>query len=204
MDKQLKTGTTILGIVCKDGIVMAADRQSSVGQSLVYSKDSLKVRPVNDYLVFAGCGSATETQKVEKYLAAHLKLNQLKSKKRPSVRGAASLLSNIQVQASAFILGGFDENGDFSLYDILGGHLGEVKEYTASVGSGMPYALGLLERQYKQGMSLKQGVELAKEALKSSEQRDMGSGYGLDIFTITKEGIEKVASQKVESNYKDE
>lgn len=199
----LKTGTTILGIVCKDGIVMAADRRSSVG-NIIFTKDTQKVTEINKYLVFAGCGSAAEVQKISKLLTAELKLKELKSKSRPTIRQSASLLSNIQAEASAFILAGFEEDGSYSLYDILGGHLNKVEEYTASVGSGMPYVLGLLERQYKKGLSLKEGVELAKEALKSSTQRDMASGNGIDIFTITKEGIKKAVSQTIESDYKDE
>lgn len=199
----LKTGTTILGIVCKDGVVMAGDRRGSVG-NMIYSKDSEKVRVLNDYLVFSGCGSATETQKVSKLLTAELKLKELKSKKRPTVRQAASLLSNIQVQASAFILAGVDEDGEFSLYDVLGGYLDKVEDFTASVGSGMPYALGLLEKEYKKSITLKEGVELAKAALKSSMQRDSASGNGIDIVTITKDGIKRVVSQTVEPDYKDE
>ena len=74
----LKTGTTILGIVCKDGIVMAGDRRGTVG-NLIYSRDYSKVRVLNDYLVFSGCGSAAETQKVSKLLTAELKLKELKS-----------------------------------------------------------------------------------------------------------------------------
>ena len=68
----------------------------------------------------------------------------------------------------------------------------------------MPYVLGLLERQYKKGLSLKEGIELAKESLKSSTQRDVGSGYGIDIFTITKEGIKKVVQQEILSEYRDQ
>ncbi len=200
----LKTGTTILGIVCKDGVVMASDRRSSVGQSLIYSKNAQKTEMLNNYLVLSGCGSATEVQKVSQLLRAELKLKELKSKSRPSVKQAASLLSNVQVQASAFILAGLDEDGKASLYDILGGHLQEVKDYTASVGSGMPYVLGLLERQYKKGISVKEGIELAKESLKSSTQRDMASGNGIDIFTITKDGIKKVVSQEIQPNYKED
>jgi len=202
-DSILKTGTTILGIVCKDGVVMAGDRRASVGR-MIYSKESEKVKPINDYIVLSGCGSATETQKVAKLLTAELKLKGLRSKSRPMVRQAASLLSNIQVSASAFILAGLDEDGKFYLYDILGGFLDEIKDYTASVGSGMPYVLGLLERQYKKDLSVKEGVELAKEALKSSTQRDSASGNGIDVFTITKDGIKKVVSQEIQPNYKDE
>ena len=68
----------------------------------------------------------------------------------------------------------------------------------------MPYVLGLLERQYKKEITLKEGIELAKEAIKSSTQRDLGSGFGIDIFTITKEGIKKVVEQEILPEYKDQ
>jgi proteasome beta subunit len=199
----LKTGTTILGIVCKDGVVMAGDNRVSMGQSLIIQKDYEKVYPLNDYLVFAGCGSATETQKIAKILTAELKLKDLRSKSRPSVKKAASLLSNMEVSQSAFILGGLDESGEVLLYEITGGFLNQIKDYTASIGSGMPYVLGLLERQYKKGLSVKEGIELAKEALRASTQRDMASGNGIDIYSITKEGIKKEVSQEILPQYKD-
>ncbi len=201
--KVLKTGTTILGIVCKDGVVMAGDRRVTAGQGFIMGKDFNKVFPINDYLVYSGCGSATEMQKVSKILPAELKLKELRSKSRPTVRQAASLLSNIQVQASAFLVAGIDEDGTVSLYDIMGGFLNHVKDYSASVGSGMPYVLGLLERQYKQNLTVKEGVELAKEAIKSSTQRDANSGNGMDIFTITKDGIKKVVDMEIKPDYGD-
>jgi proteasome beta subunit len=200
----VKTGTTILGIVCKEGLIMAGDRRANIGGSIIISKNTLKVLTLNDYLLLSGCGSATEVQKVASILPAELKLKELKSKKRPTVKDAASLLSNIHVYQSAFIIAGYDEDGTFSMYEILGGLFDKVDDYTASVGSGMPYVLGLLERQYKKGLTLKEGVELAKEALKSSTQRDMGSGNGIDIFTITKEGIKKVVEQTIEPEYRDD
>ncbi len=200
----LKTGTTILGIVCKDGVVMAGDRRVTLGGQLISSKNYQKVYPINEYLVFAGCGSAAETQKIAKLLAAELKLKELKSKTRPTVKQSASLLSNIRVEASAFILTGVDENGKTSLYEITGNFIKEINDYTASLGSGMQYVLGLFERQYKRDMDVKEGIELAKEGLKSSTQRDTASGNGIDIFTITKDGIKKVVSQEILPEYKDE
>lgn len=200
----LKTGTTILGIVCKDGVVMAGDRRVTLGGVLISSKNYHKVFPINEYIVYAGCGSAAETQKIAKLLAAELKLKELKTKGRPSVKQAASLLSNIQAQSSAFIIAGVDEDGKTSLYEVAGNFLKEVEDYTASLGSGMQYVLGLLERQYKNHIYVEEGVKLAQEALKSSTQRDPSSGNGLDVYTITKEGIKKVVAQKIEAEYKDE
>ena len=66
----------------------------------------------------------------------------------------------------------------------------------------MPYILGLLERLYKKDLSVKEGVELAKECLKSSTQRDTGSGNGIDVFTITKDGIKQVISEEIVAEYR--
>ena len=102
------------------------------------------------------------------------------------------------------LIGGFNEDGSAELYTIEpAGSIIRVEDYDANFGSGMPYVLGLLERQYKPGLSVKEGVELAQEALKASTQRDVGSGYGIDVFTITKEGIKKVVEQEIQPTYKD-
>ncbi len=208
----LKTGTTILGIVCKDGVVMASDRQSTAG-TIVMNKNSEKTKQINDYLLISGTGMVSDIQRIAKILPAELRLKELKSKSRPTVKHASSLLANISYsgirnpsmipQQAGFLLGGFNEDGTTELYSIEpAGSVVKVDDYDANFGSGMPYVLGLLERQYKPGLSVKDGIELAKESIKSSTQRDIGSGYGLDIFTITKEGIKKVVDQEIISEYK--
>ena len=93
-DSVLKTGTTILGIVCKDGVVMASDRQSTAG-TIVMNKNSEKTKQVNDYLLISGCGVVSDIQRVAKILPAELKLKELRSKTRPSVKQSASLLANL-------------------------------------------------------------------------------------------------------------
>jgi proteasome beta subunit len=101
-------------------------------------------------------------------------------------------------------VGGFNEDGSFELYEIgADGSLLKIKDYLAN-GSGMLYILGLLERQYKKDISVKEGVELVIEALKASTQRDVYSGYGIDVITITKEGIKKVVEQQILPEYVDE
>ena len=209
----LRTGTTILGIVCRDGVVMAADRQITMGH-VVYRKDEKKVFTINDYLVVAGCGVAGDIQRVPKILTAELKLKELRSKSRPTVKHAASLLNNMSYsgirqpsmipQQAGFLIAGFNEDGSVELYSIeAAGSVSRITDYDANQGSGMPYVLGLLERQYKPGMSVKEGIDLAVEAVKSSTQRDMGSGYGIDVFTITKSGITKVVDQEILPEYRD-
>ena len=210
----LKTGTTILGIVCKDGIVMASDRQSTAGD-LVMSKNSQKTKQINDYLLISGTGIVSDVQRIEKLLPAELKLKELKSRTRPSVKQAANLLANmlysgirqpsmIPTQMGSLI-GGLNSDGTYELYSVEpAGSVIKVEDYDANFGSGMPYVLGFLERQYKKDITLEEGIKLAIESIKSSTQRDIGSGFGIDVFTISKDGIKKVVSQEIQPNYKDE
>ena len=101
------------------------------------------------------------------------------------------------------LIAGINEDGSFELYSIdPAGSISKIKDYDANWGSGMTYVLGLLERQYRENMTVKEGVELAIEALKSSTQRDVGSGYGIDVFTITKDGIKKMVEQEILPEYK--
>lgn len=210
----LKSGTTILGIICKDGVVMAADRQVTAG-TIVMSKKMQKVRQINDYLVFAGCGMASDIERISKILPAELKLKELRARSRPTVKQAANLLVNINYsgirqpsmlpQQAGILLAGFNEDGTTELFSIEpAGSLVRVDDYDANFGSGMPFVIGLLERLYKKDMTLIEGVELAKEALKASIQRDIGSGYGIDIFTISKNKIKKVVEQEIEPEFKDQ
>jgi len=156
-------------------------------------------------------GSVSDAQRVVKILPAELKLKELRSKSRPTVKQAANLLASLLYSGArqsmmqvGNLIAGFNEDGTVELYSIEpAGSVLKVEDYDANFGSGMPYVLGLFERQYKKGLSVKEGVELAKEALKSSTQRDTGSGYGIDVFTITKEGIRKVVDQEIISEYKD-
>ncbi len=208
----LKTGTSLVGIICKDGIVMAGDRKATAGGSIVMNKKSQKVIQLNDYIVISWTGSVSDTQLLKKLLTAELRLKQLRDKKRPTIKEAANLISmmaykNIRQPSmvpfiAGTMIGGFDEDGSTELYSIEpAGSVMKVDDYDANFSSGMPYILGLLERQFKENMTIEQGIELAIESIKSSSERDTASGLGIDVFAITKEGIKQVSKQKAESVY---
>jgi len=208
----LKSNTSLVGIVCKDGVVLGADRRSTAG-SIVMDKNSLKINKINDYIAAAYTGGVADLQLTHKILAAELRLKELKTKSRPSIKEAAHLLAmmtyrNIRNPTMipnivGTLIAGVDENGKSAIFTIEpAGGIKEVADFDANFSSGMPYILGLLERTYKKDLTVKEGVELAKEALKSSTQRDSGSGNGIDVFTITKEGIKHAVSEEIVAQYK--
>jgi proteasome beta subunit len=211
----LKTGTSTVGIVCKDGVVMAGDRQATLGGSIIGSKKTPKIYQINEYLVVSTSGNASDAQMALRYAAAQLKLKSLKDKKIPSVKEAASFIASMYFQLIrqpsmipsivGSLVGGLNEDGTTELYTIIpDGTIEKISDYDANVSSGMPYILGLLERQYKEEITVEEGVQLAVECIKSSTQRDIGSGFGIDVIKITKDGIKQVIKQKIESIYKEQ
>jgi len=211
----LKSGTSLVGIVCKDGVVMAGDRKTTAGGSLVMNKNSQKVVPINDYVVVSGTGSVSDIQLLKKLISAELRLKELRDRQRPTVKEVANLIAMITYKnirqpsmvpfIAGIMIGGVNENGESELYSVEpAGSTMKVEDYDANFSSGMPYILGLLERQYKKNLSVDEGVALAIEAIKSSSERDTASGFGIDVFTITKEGIKHISKQKAEAVYTEE
>ncbi len=208
----LKSNTSLVGLVCKDGVVLGADRRVTSG-TLLMNKDYVKIMKVNEYLAVCYTGGVADAQLVHKIIAAELRLKELKTKSRPTIKEAAHLLAmmiyrNIRMSTMipnivGTLIAGVDEDGKSFLFSIEpAGGIYEVKDYDANFSSGMPFIFGLLERQYKKDLSIKEGVELVKECIKSSTQRDVGSGNGIDVFTITKDGIKQVVSEEIVSQYK--
>ena len=207
-DNIKKTGTTTLGIVCKDGIVLAADRRVTAG-NLIMGKKFRKIIQIDDNVAVTVAGSVSDIQMLLKIIKAQIKLNSLRrGDKRLTIREVSNLLGNLVYNAirtpsmfpsiTGFLVGGQDDTG-FHLYMLgIGGDVVEEEDYTAD-GSGMEFAIGVLENSYKKGMSINEGIKLAADSISASIQRDNASGNGLNVLTITKDGIKMVIEKELET-----
>ena len=211
----LKTGTSLVGLVCKDGVVMAGDRKATAGGQIVMNKNAKKVVQINNYLVISGTGVSSDIDYVIKLIRAELKLKEMRDKKRPSVKEASNLIALILYKnirqpsmiqfVAGLMVGGVNQDGSCVLYSVEpAGSTMKVEDFDANFSSGMPYILGLLENRYKEDLSIKEAIELAADSIKSATERDTASGYGIDVYAITKEGIKQVSKQKGEWKYIDE
>ncbi|WP_456472797.1 archaeal proteasome endopeptidase complex subunit beta [Methanocaldococcus sp.] len=184
-------GTTTIGLICKDAVILAADKRASLG-NLIADKNAKKIYKIDENLALTIAGSVGDAQSLVRYLTAEAKLYRMRTGKLMSPLACSTLLSNILHSSRYFpflvqmIVGGYDESG-FKLYslDPLGG-VNEEKDFTAT-GSGSPVAYGVLEAGYKKGMEYKKGIELVLKALKAAMERDTFTGNGITLALITKE-----------------
>jgi len=198
-----KTGTTTVGLACKDGVILAAEKKSTMGY-LIASKESDKILPVEDHVAMTIAGASGDAQTLVRYMKAELKLFAIQNHRKISVQGAATLLGNILQGSKYFpyyvqlIIAGYDETGPkiFTLDAI--GSVEEEKKFF-STGSGSPFALGVLEDKYKEGLSIEEGAKLAARAIRAAIERDIGSGgKGIDIVSITKDGFKFLRTETVQ------
>lgn len=205
MDEKLKTGTTTVGIVCNDGLVLGADMRATAGNMIV-NKEAIKIAKIADRMAVTFAGSVSDIQLLTKLITAEIKLKEIKTGKKVVVQAAANLLGNMVYSAirnpyfpgiAHFLLGGVDEEQDFHLYDIFpDGSVTEYKDYFSS-GSGSVFALGVLESQYNADMPVNEGVKLVRKSINAALQRDSASGQGIKIVTITKAGVKEHSLKKV-------
>ncbi|MDP3733725.1 MAG: proteasome subunit beta, partial [Nanoarchaeota archaeon] len=72
MGEQLKTGTTTIGIMCKDGVVLAADKRATAG-SMIVDKRAEKVHLLTDDFAVTIAGTVSDAQLLIKLSRAELK-----------------------------------------------------------------------------------------------------------------------------------
>lgn len=187
-------GATTVGVVCRDGVILASEKRVSYGY-LVVSKGGKKVFKITDHIGAACAGLVSDMQILIREVEAYANLYGLDVGRPISVRSAAKLMSNLLFNQrlapliTQTIVGGIDDEGA-SLYvlDILGS---VIPDKYAVVGSGTEIAVGVLEQGYRENMSMEEGKDLVVRAVKSAISRDVMSGDGIDFLLITKDGIKE-------------
>jgi proteasome beta subunit len=192
----LKTGTTTIGLKCKDGVIMASERRATMGHIIAHSNVQ-KVYKIADNIGMTIAGLVGDAQLMVRYAQSEVALYSMKRGEPMSVKAASTLVANIIRQGFyvGLIVGGYDKTGGhvFSI-DGAGGH---IEDNYMSVGSGSSFAMGVIEEKYKEGMTREEGIDLAIAALNSSIRRDSASGDGMLISFIGPDGFESVPEEDI-------
>ncbi len=206
MEKDIKTGTTTAGLKTADAVILAADMRASMGH-IAYEEEAEKLYKITEFMGVTNAGNVGDSLTIIRFLRSQAKLYEMERKEHMTVKGAATLLSNI-LNANRYypfivqlIVGGINNKPELFEVTPFGGVL-ERKRYAVS-GSGTDFALTVLDQGYKPGMSEEEGIALAISAIEAGKKRDIYSGgKSVSVMVIDKKGARMLPEKDVEAHIK--
>ena len=195
----LKSGTTIVGLKTNDFVILASDKQSTMG-NMAHDLETQKVFPITSNIALALAGTVGDAAQMIRILKMQSSVYESERNKKMSTKALVTLSANIlnanryYPYMAGFIFGGFVEQPEIYGIDAIGG-VNEFKKYTTS-GSGGDFALGVLDNKYKDKMSKDEAINLVIESIRSSKKRDVFTGgEKIDVYFIDKKGIEYITKE---------
>lgn len=184
-------GTTTVGLIAGDHVVLAADKRATAG-FFIASRKVKKIVKITDYAAMTISGLVADAQTLAEFVREEAKFYELTYNVKPTVKWIANLLSTILFSSKWFpyivqlIVGGYDVKPRIYTLDPYGSVTEE--KYTAT-GSGSPVAIGVIESEYREDLTLDDAMQLAAKAVKAATLRDVASGDGVDVLAIGKDGM---------------
>ncbi len=201
--KELKTGTTTVGLVTKESVVLAADMRASMGH-LAYDEEVKKIYRITNNVAVTIAGSVGDALMLMRYLRSHARLFEIERETKMTPKAMAIYVSNILNSNRfypffvQFIIGGVNQKPELYDVDPSGGLL-DRKRF-AVTGSGTELAMSTLDGNYKEGMTTDEGIQLAIKAVKSSKKRDIYSGgISVRVTVIDKNGMKELTENEVQN-----
>ena len=198
VEKLALKGTTTVGVVCTDGVILSSDTRVTMGYFVAH-KQGKKIYKIDDHIALTISGGVADAQYVVELLKVNAKLYKLNNDRPMPIKAASRLVANVLFSArgglmAQILVGGVDSTGPhvFSLDPF--GSLTEEK--CVATGSGSPVAYGVLEDKYKEGNTINEMLPVVVRAVDSAMKRDIASGDNFDIAVITKEGYRSLGTQE--------
>jgi len=192
-------GTTTIGVVCKDGVILASDTRVTMGFYVAH-KHGKKIYRIDEHLGMTIAGSVADAQRTVDILTANAQLYKINMGRPLPVSSAARIIANLLFSAryvpllTQVLIGGVDDTGPhvFSLDPF--GSLTEEK--CVATGSGSPIAYGVLEDMYKEDMSVEELLPIIVKAISSAMKRDAASGDSFNIAVIAEKGYRELTEKE--------
>ncbi|XP_069735309.1 proteasome subunit beta type-5 [Phaenicophaeus curvirostris] len=197
---RLLHGTTTLAFKFSQGVVVAVDSRATAG-SFIASQSVQKVIEINGSLLGTMAGGAADCGYWQRLLARQCRVYQLRNKEPISVAAASKLLANMVYQYKGMGLSmgtmicGWDKRGPGLYYVDSEGT--RVPGRAFAVGSGAPYAYGVLDRGYRESLATEEACELARRAIYQAARRDAYSGGRVTVYHVGPGGWRRVSTHNV-------
>ena len=205
MTEKIKTGTTCIGLLFKDGVILAADRRITAG-GMIVANNTTKIYDISNNILATTSGHAADNQLFVRIVQSEAKLLELKNERQIKVKEAAMIFNSMQYSALrsqgsvvSLIVGGYDNSQGASLWNL--GPDGTIVANDGFVvdGSGSLFIKAIFDNEYKPNMTKDEALKLIEKGFKSSFNNDNASGGGFIVKFVTKEGIEEVTRKVVKT-----
>jgi len=192
LPKAKKTGTTIVGVIYKDGVVLGADTRATEGP-IVADKNCEKIHYIAPNIYCCGAGTSADTENTTAMVSSQLELHRLATGRESRIATAKTLLKQYLFRyqghvSAALVLGGVDFEGPH-LYTIYPHGSTDSLPYV-TMGSGSLAAMAIFEAHYKPNMEKQDAINLVRAAITAGIFNDLGSGSNVDIVVLTKGAVE--------------
>jgi proteasome beta subunit len=199
VDKLVLKGTTTIGVVCKDGVILASDTRVSMGFYVAH-KHGKKVYKIDDHLAMTIAGVVADAQRVVDILSVDAQLYKISNGRPISVSSAARLVANLLLSTrhipleTEALIGGVDDTGPHLFRLDFFGSLTE--ESSVSTGSGSPVAFGVLEDKYREGSSVAEMLPIIVKAVDAAMKRNTATGDSFNVSVIDDKGYRELTEKE--------
>ena len=192
-------GTTTVGLVCSDGVVLATDTRVTAGGFIAHKRGK-KLLKIDDNIAMTISGGVADAQNVVDTLKYYTNLYRIEKRRPMPVKAAAQVVSNVLFSSRLYpfiadvLVGGVDNTGG-SLFNV--DFFGSMnKEKMIATGSGSPVAYGVLEAEFKEGVTAAKAYPLAAKAIIAATRRNVATGDHFDVAILDKQGFRELSEQE--------
>ncbi len=192
-------GTTTVGLVCSDGVVLATDTRVTAGGFIAHRRGK-KLLKIDDNIAMTISGGVADAQNVVDTLKYYANMYRIEKGRLMPVRAAAQVVSNMLFSARLYpyiadvLVGGVDQTGG-SIYNVdIFGSMNQEK--MVATGSGSPVAYGVLESDFKEGQPASKVYPIAAKAIIAATKRNVATGDSFDVAVLDKDGFREIPQQE--------
>ena len=202
VQEKILHGTTTVGIKASDGVVLCADMRASAGY-FIANNNTMKIQKIYDHAGLTLAGGVADAQNLTDILRYHANVHAVQKNENITIKSLARLCSLVFHQNRGYpfiadiLLGGYDRDGP-ALFNV--DMFGSVEEKSyVTTGSGSPVAYGLLEDEYSDNLKIEDAKVVALRAVKAAIVRNIGTGDGINLATIDKNGFRLLSKEQKKS-----
>lgn len=192
-------GTTTVGLTCSDGVVLATDTRVTAGGFIAHKRGK-KLLKIDENIAMTISGGVADAQNVVDTLKYYVNLYRIERGRPMPVKSAAQVVSNVLFSSRLYpyiadvLVGGVDPKGG-SIFNV--DFFGSMNQETMlATGSGSPVAYGVLETEFKEGITVTKGYQLAARAIIAAMRRNVATGDSFDIAVLDKSGYREISQQE--------